>query len=391
MEYTPISPFMRPVSLVHLHPQSMPARPLPDRPVGKWALLRDLAKGQAAFGVSERELTVLQALLSFFPHEALGGEADQVVFASNKAICERLHGMPCSTMRRHLAHLIEAGLLSRRDSPNGKRYRRRYAEAETTFGIDLSPLHRRAVEIAEAAEAVRAAEERAARLRETVSLMRRDLTALAAFGTDAQPGLPLWERLREVAERTGKMLRRKLSLADLTELRHELEGLLEVARNTFERARPAELGTRSSGFEHHQQKSEEECSDLEHIREAEVPDDEGGAPMTIRAPRIPLDVVVAKCPSLSTVYPGEIRYWHHLYDAAQRLRPILGISPSAWAEAQRQMGAEQAAIVLAAILQRFESIRSPGGYLRALTAKAASGSFSCAAMVMALGGRGRAA
>lgn len=44
-----------------------------------------------------------------------------IVFPSNKAICARLNGTPCSKMRRHLSRLVEAGLLMRRDSPNGKR------------------------------------------------------------------------------------------------------------------------------------------------------------------------------------------------------------------------------------------------------------------------------
>ncbi|MGR3382713.1 replication initiation protein RepC, partial [Roseovarius indicus] len=71
--------------------------------------------------------------------------------------------------------------------------------------------------------------------------------------------------------------------------------------------------------------------------------------------------------------------------------PAMGISASAWEEAQRFMGPEQASIVVAAMLERFADIRSPGGYLRALTAKAAAGEFSCGPMVMALIGRRSAA
>jgi replication initiation protein RepC len=55
------------------------------------------------------------------------------------------------------------------------------------------------------------------------------------------------------------------------------------------------------------------------------------------------------------------------------------------------MGPEQASIVVVAMLERFSNIRSPGGYLRALTSKAAAGEFSCGPMVMALIGRRSAA
>lgn len=63
---------------------------------------------------------------------------------------------------------------------------------------------------------------------------------------------------------------------------------------------------------------------------------------------------------------------------------MLGISPSAWTEARRQMGPEQAAVVVISMLERLTAIHSPGGYLRALTAKAAAGRFSCGPMVLAL-------
>jgi replication initiation protein RepC len=101
--------------------------------------------------------------------------------------------------------------------------------------------------------------------------------------------------------------------------------------------------------------------------------------------------VIAGCPSLKTFYQGDVRHWHQLFDAACHVRPAMGISVSAWEEAQRCMGPEQASIVVVAMLERFSDIRSPGGYLRALTSKAAAGEFSCGPMVMALIGRRSAA
>ncbi len=66
------------------------------------------------------------------------------------------------------------------------------------------------------------------------------------------------------------------------------------------------------------------------------------------------------------------------------VRSYMGISPDAWAEPQRVMGAEIAAITDTAILQRVDDIRSPGGYLRSLTSNSAAGGFSPGPMVMAL-------
>ena len=403
MEYTPISPFMRPISHAHLRVIERPEASVPGRPVNKWELLRELSKAQAAFGVSERDLTVLQGLLSFFPDDALGGNAEMVVFPSNKAICERLNGMPCSTMRRHLARLVEAGLLQRRDSPNGKRYVRKHGEERVAFGFDLSPLYRQSEEIARAAEAVREAEERVRRLREVVSLMRRDLAALAEFGDEMQPGLGLWDQLRDTAALTARALRRKLSIEDLSAYRADLEALLDQARNIIDGPETEEMNTNDARSERHHHNSNKESIDLEPALEksgaaAGVPDVDRDEPVadvdeqdTRHLPKIPLHLVIAACPSLKTFYQGEIRHWHQLFDAACHVRPAMGISASAWEEAQRFMGPEQASIVVSAMLERFEDIRSPGGYLRALTAKAAAGEFSCGPMVMALIARRSAA
>lgn len=405
MEYTPISPFMRPISHAHLRVIERPEASVPGKPVGKWELLRELSRAQAIFGVTERDLTVLQGLLSFFPDAALSRNGEMVVFPSNKAICERLNGMPCSTMRRHLARLVDAGLLMRRDSPNGKRYVRKHGEERVAFGFDLSPLYCRAEEIARAAEAVREAEDRVRRLREVVSLMRRDLAALAEFGEEIQPGLGLWDQIRNTAALTARSLRRKLSLEDLSAFRADIEVLLDRARNVIDGPDTEEMNTNDARTERHYHNSNKESKDLEPAlkkggaadRALEPEDDEPEAeadvedPDARRVPKIPLHVVIAGCPSLKTFYQGEIRHWHQLFDAACHVRPAMGISASAWEEAQRFMGPEQASIVVVAMLERFADIRSPGGYLRALTSKAAAGEFSCGPMVMALIGRRSAA
>lgn len=403
MEYTPISPFMRPISHAHLRVVERPEVSVPGKPINKWELLRELSKAQAAFGVTERDLTVMQGLLSFFPDDALGGNAEMVVFPSNKAICERLNGMPCSTMRRHLARLVEAGLLMRRDSPNGKRYVRKHGEERVAFGFDLSPLYCRSEEVARAAEAVREAEDRVRRLREVVSLMRRDLAALAEFGEEIQPGLGLWNQFRDKAALTARALRRKLTLEELSAYRTDLEALLDRARNVIDGPETEEMNTNDASFERHHHNSNKESIDLEPALEkggaaADAPDIETDAPGadveeadTRRVPKIPLHLVIAGCPSLKTFYQGDIRHWHQLFDAACHVRPAMGISASAWEEAQRFMGPEQASIVVVAMLERFADIRSPGGYLRALTSKAAAGEFSCGPMVMALMSRRNAA
>ena len=167
MGYSPITPFRRTMTADDLKRQTAAQRAHPSEGVNKWDILRALAASRHAFDLSDRDLSVLQALVSFHPATILGSDdSDLVVFPSNAAICERLNGMPCLTMRRHLARLVQAGILVRRDSPNGKRYARRYGGERVAFGFDLTPLVLRETEILAAAETARAAVEHQRRLRE---------------------------------------------------------------------------------------------------------------------------------------------------------------------------------------------------------------------------------
>ncbi len=95
-------------------------------------------------------------------------------------------------------------------------------------------------------------------------------------------------------------------------------------------------------------------------------------------------LVVKACPDILDYAEDGIKRWSDLCHAADFIRGMLGVSPDAWQEAVREMGHPTAAIVLVCILQRIQHIRSPGGYLRSLTRKAADGAFSPGPMVMAL-------
>lgn len=70
--------------------------------------------------------------------------------------------------------------------------------------------------------------------------------------------------------------------------------------------------------------------------------------------------------------------------AAIVVRSILAVSASAYEEAASVMGPENAAAVMACILQRGGRINSAGGYLRDLTRRAERGEFALGPMLMAL-------
>jgi len=399
MTYTPITPFRRTVDAALVKHHSQPEKPLPPQGVNKWEVLRELGAARKRLGVTDRELIVLQALLSFYPKPVLGGNGPSlVVHPSNVSICERLNGMPCSTMRRHLSGLVHAGLITRRDSPNGKRYARRYGDEKIAFGFDLTPLVHRHAEICDLAEAERAEVEEYKRLRQSVSLMRRDLAGLAAFGLTTRPDQDLWGQLVDMARQAAQDLRRLLSPEALGDLRSSLLASLDKARGLLAMETDI-MSTNASHSEQHYQNSSTDPHDLEPCLEqakgeAQYPD-QGSSPVVVpapvstapenqRLPNVPLGLVLAACAEIKTYTPDKIHHWHDFVAAADRVRPMMGISPSAWQDAMEAMGPEEAAVVIAGILERFTEIKSPGGYLRHLTRKAEEGTFSCGPMVMAL-------
>jgi len=405
MDYTPVTPFRRTIDAAILKHQAATQEDLPPTGANKWEVLRELAAARVAFGLSDRDLTVLQALVSFHQATILGGnDSELIVHPSNKAICERLNGMPCSTMRRHLSNLVQTGFVVRRDSPNGKRYARRYGDEKVAFGFDLSPLVRRFQEVCEAAEAVRAAEERYKRLRATVSLMRRDLAGLAEYGSSLRPDLGLWDQFSDLAVLTARDLRRKLEMADLKQIEKALGAALDQARDLLGDGNTENMSTNDAISEQHYQNSNKNLYDLEpRLEKARDPgkalervdagvrvdrrEDEGDPPQEPEdqlMPNIPLGLVLASCQEFKSYAEQPVRHWHDLVRVADIVRPMMGISPSAWDEAKRYMGPEEASVVVVAMLERFGDIRSPGGYLRSLSAKAAIGEFSCGPMIMAL-------
>jgi replication initiation protein RepC len=99
----------------------------------------------------------------------------------------------------------------------------------------------------------------------------------------------------------------------------------------------------------------------------------------------PLGLVLQACPEILAYGPdGAIRNWRDLMAAAVIVRSMLGVSPSAYEEAANVMGPENAATVMACILERGGHINSAGGYLRGLTRRSEKGEFAIGPMLMAL-------
>jgi replication initiation protein RepC len=438
----------RPLSLGHIAAQVLTgqaveeaAKPGSNHPcvVNKWTLFRTLTGIRERLGLSDRSLTLLNALLSFHPETALSLAApvleethgengafcnDLVVFPSNKALALRAAGMAEKTLRRHLACLVEAGLIIRRDSPNGKRYARKAGAPEgerysDVYGFDLSPLVARAPEFEMLAEETRCAARARAVLKERITLRRRDASKLIALGLDeALPGD--WEALRQRFMALVTPLRRLLddntlecTAASLAALCRDAEALLHTAGSTQNMTGNAGISDRQRSNSNTQLPSNIEPSSREEGAPAGLVSTLN-EPCSIEAkeqePSVALGLVLESCPDVREYASTGVGTWSQLIDAARAVRPMLGISPDAWSAAIDAMGELTASIVIAFILQRSQyssearsghdpdgrpvtlvngspAVLSPGGYLRALTEKAALGAFSPGPVLMALIGQ----
>jgi replication initiation protein RepC len=399
MGYEPLSSFGRPITAVCL--ERLAPGPQTLHPVDKWALLREIGVARKRLGVTHRQITVLQALLALHKGSDLTPDDRNglVVHPSNATLSARLNGMPASTLRRHLAILVDTGLIARRDSPNGKRFVRRYRDgARDVFGFDLTPLARRASEIEALAQAIRTEDDCRDRLRRTVSLMQRDLAAIVAFGRTDCPDVEIWDELESLAATSSRILRRRLTSDALRTLRMSLVEALSAANAVFE---ADHLNATTTQNEHHQQNSNKDLTESEAGRKygdrpndcvQKRPEDQ---PIEARKENcdhatqntsytLPLSMVVAACPQLRSYATEPLDRWQRFYNLAETIRPMIGIPVTAWTDATSQMGPENASIVLAAMLERLEHIKSPGAYIRALTKRYVEGTFHCGPMVRAL-------
>jgi len=383
-----ISPFgQRPLSLAMMASDAAAKACSAEKVVHKWAVHRSICEAKASIGVSDRALAVLHALLSFHCQTTLAA-GDAVVFPSNRELTIRAHGMAPATLRRHLAMLVECGLIVRRDSPNGKRYARKdqAGEIERAFGFDLSPLVVRADEFEALAEAARQERRAMAMLKEEVSIYRRDIAKMIAVGLEegiAGPWAEFHIRLSEESAARWAVAGKaewEARAARLATLRAEVRNLFEdhiIPTNMSAKESQTERLYLDSNTE---QKIESEPASENAGRMAQEPLSNRQGTAVV----YPLMMVMKACPDIADYTRNGITTWSDLMDAASLVRPMLGISQSAFEEARQSLGPYNAAITIAAILQKGSAIRSPGGYLRVLTRKAGAGGFSLGPVLMAL-------
>ena len=321
----------------------------------RWHIL-DLAKTcRQRLKLRDRDIAVLRGLLSILPPQA---RPDQmVVYASNRVLIDRCDGIDERTLRRRIAHLQACGMLTRRTSPNGKRYQIRNEHHDTllTYGIDLAPLfniqgHLEALAVDCRHEAVRV---------KVLRAMIRDVL----FNTPPH-------QTTDVQIEAQRALRRVL---DADQLRQILSQLKEVAPidipqlTNISSLPTTHLSVSDGQNDRHIQSSYKD--NLESER-AESQTTRLPANHKKNAPINQADITVDECIELATtakaMAPKQPQCWEDLIDLSTSLAPAIGLQRAVIHEAEKHLGRHGCALAILGLVEAFGRIRNPEAYLTAL-------------------------
>jgi len=364
--------------------------------VDKWDVYKKLCIAKAVFGLNDRCLAVLSSLLSFYPENEISEKNGLVVFPSNRQLSLRAHGMAEATLRRHIAALVGAGLIVRRDSPNGKRYayKDREGQVEEAFGFSFAPLLDRVEEIAKAADKIQQEAKQLRRTREQITLQRRDMTQIfdTALQANDAASSAKWAEAYERFRAIINAIPRRATIEELTYILDQLVSLRQIVDNLLNiKENDEEMSANDAQIE--RQYNESLTESLFESQNVKRNDLKANSPVRtehskseVQQPHtetVPLDMVLRACPDIRDYAPDGITSWRDLANASHLVSGFLGITKSAYTEASQIMGLQGVSAIIAWLLQRAGDIQSPGGYLRSLTQKARGGGLSITQIMIA--------
>lgn len=310
----------------------------PDR----FALMEVLRQAAPALGLGPSVVTTVDALLSCLPPR----RRHDMVFASNATLVMRRNGISDRTLRRHLADLVEAGLLRRISSPNGKRYARQDPEAGALrFGLDLSPLFAAYARLQDMAKA-RLAEAR------QLAFLRAKLRAavhrrIQRLGESAETGAAL------------RILRRQLSVGELQAWLAQMDDVEDLVGPVAD-----EVSASNGQNVRHHQSSEKNLNDNDT--------------------EVHLDDIVQACPEATALMPEKLTKPSDVIHHARRLAPMMGIDHRTYQSAETAQGPWKTALSIWVILQMQSRIQRMGAYFRAVTSGRKRGLFSPETLILTL-------
>jgi replication initiation protein RepC len=366
-------------------------------------------KGAAPYlGFSPRVVHAIDWLFTFTQPQDWCEGSRPIVWPSAALQREAL-GLEATQVKSLNRHLVELGLVTMKDSPNGKRYGRRNGPRGTiveAYGFDLSPLYGRMAEFHLVAEQGRALREEMRHLRRRATIARKGLMQI--LETAAEQGLtdPVWRTL----ESEGRALARSLKtverveemaigVASLERRQQEARQCLENQLAAAVRPEVKEVETDPKGPEYRPHYNnynanlnpkEDTVMAFEGSSPAAATPEPTPAPTAQRQPgekektartdsgtvmRVSPQELVELAPRLAPYLRTPSPTWPEIVEAADWLRHDLGVSQPLWGDACLILGREQAAIALAIVsakpAEHFTA--SPGSYFHGMVRRAKNG------------------
>jgi replication initiation protein RepC len=375
---------------------------LPDGVDSPGQLLAAFKAAAPRLGISPRLVHAVDWLFCFTEPQDWERGARPIVWPS-ASMQQASLGLEPTQVKEINRRLIELGLVTMKDSPNGKRYgkrdpQRRIVEA---YGFDLSPIAARHAEFVRLAEEGRAERRAMARLRRRATIARKAIIQILETAQEYGFGGEEWNILARETRDLTRALRGVERPDEMEAGVTSLERRQAAARECLE----ALLGTVET--------APKESENRPHIYNYNLPDNlqkdtviaanrcSGDAESGVSQPPAPVqpkrpdkgmvhgiapDELVRLTPKLKPYLHRPDPAWPDIVDAAEWLRGDLGISKSLWGDACIAMGRELAAVALAIVstkqAEHFKT--SPGGYFHGMVAKHVAGELHLERTVWAL-------
>jgi replication initiation protein RepC len=365
-------------------------------------LLAALKSAAARLGIAPRLVHAVDWLFRFTQPQDWEKNSRPIVWPSSLMQQEAL-GLSETQAKRLTRALIEAGLVTMKDSPNGKRYGRRDPGGRIVeaYGFDLSLIALRHAEFVQLAEEGRAERLLMGRLRRRATIARKGIVQLLEtaqeYGFDGEEWQTLARETRALTRALQGVERPDEMAAGVESLERRQQGARERLENLLLGVKTTPLGIKNEPHQHNYKPSPDPDQDTVITAKGCSGEGEGPLPQP-PAPEQPQqpdkgmvhgirpDELVRLMPKLKPYLPRPNPSWPEIVDAADWLRHDLGVSKSLWGEACVAMGRELAAVALAIVSAKeaghFRT--TPGGYFHGMVAKAAAGDLHLERTVWAL-------
>ena len=363
---------------------------LPERVSSPGQLLAALKAAAPRLGISPRLVHAIDWLFRFTQPQDWEQGSRPIVWPS-AAMQQEALGLSTTQVKEINRRLIELGLVTMKDSPNGKRYGRRHEKTGhiiEAYGFDLSPVAARHAEFLRLAEEGRAERAAMGRLRRRATIARKAIIQILETAQEYGFADAEWQILAGETSALTRALKGAERPDEMETGVKSLERRQIAARERLERlvsdSDPKGPENRPHIYNYKPSLNPEQDTVIA-TKDCSGEGEEAGSPSP--APEQPKrtekgmvhgirpDELPRLTPKLKPYLRRPNPTWPDIVDAADWLRGDLGVSKSLWGDACLAMGRELAAVALAIVsTKEAEYFRtSPGGYFHGMVAKAKAG------------------